>query len=90
MKILSPSRMIFIVLMMLASIERTVDAQLLQGALDFFSTFDFNAFFASICPTIGPLLESFRFAVEVLMMMGLVMMELLNQPRLQHQQKREK
>ena len=63
MKVLSPSRMIFVALMMLASIGRTADAQLIQGALDFFTTFDFDAFFASICPSIGPLFESFGVTV---------------------------
>ena len=41
--------MIFVVMMMFASIGRTADAQI----LDFLTTFDFDAFLVSICPILA-------------------------------------
>lgn len=49
-----------VVLVMFASMTRTADAQLAQGILDFLTTFDFDSFFASICP----ILEGFDVSVS--------------------------
>lgn len=60
MKVLSPSRMLFIVLTMLASMARTTDAQLIANLIDFLGTFDSEAFFENVCPTLAPVFEYFE------------------------------
>lgn len=60
MKVLSPNRMLFIVLTMLASMARTTDAQLIANLIDFLGTFDSEAFFENVCPTLAPVFEYFE------------------------------
>jgi hypothetical protein len=63
MKMISPSRVFIVVLMMFASMGRTADAQGLQGIFDFFESFDFQSLFDSICPFLSPFLGSLNISV---------------------------